>query len=115
MLTYEVGTEVRVWEAPVRGSFGDPYALSLPGIERMRLSTRGQGPKPPIHHLTGLIPVEAGLGSSTLRLPLTPWLQTTVPGVMGEGGIPFPSDGPLGAAIVTIPPRTWTTPTLSSR
>src|SRR3989442_14024699 len=44
ILTNELGTEVRVWEEPVRGSFGDPSALRLPGIERMRLSTRGQGP-----------------------------------------------------------------------
>ena len=51
----------------------------------MRVGIRGQGPKPPIHHLTGLIPVEAGFGSSTFRMPVTPWLQTTVPGVMVGG------------------------------
>ncbi len=103
-------TEVRVWEEPVRGSFGDPYALSLPGIERMRASTRGQGPKPPIHHLTGLIPVEAGFGSSTFRMPVTPWLQTTVPGVMVGGIIAFLADGPLGTAIVTmLPPLQYMT------
>src|SRR5260370_471050 len=103
-------TEVRVWEEPVRGSFGDPYALSLPGMERMRLSTRGQGPKPPIHHLTGLIPVEAGFGSSTFRMPVTPWLQTTVPGLMVGGVIAFLADGPLGTAIVTmLPPLQYMT------
>lgn len=103
-------TEVRVWEEPVRGSFGDPYALSLPGIERMRVSTRGQGPKPPIHHLTGLTPVEAGFGSSTFRMPITPWLQTTVPGVMVGGVIAFLADGPLGTAIMTmLPPLAYMT------
>lgn len=109
-MTSELGTEVRVWEEPVRGSFGDPYALSLPGMERMRLSTRGQGPKPPIHHLTGLIPVEAGFGSSTFRMPVTPWLQTTVPGLMVGGVIAFLADGPLGTAIMTmLPPLQYMT------
>jgi len=103
-------SEVRVWEEPVRGSFGDPYALSLPGIERMRVSTRGQGPTPPIHHLTGLIPVEAGFGSSTFRMPVTPWLQTTVPGVIVGGVIAFLADGPLGTAIMTmLPPLAYMT------
>ncbi len=102
--------EVRVWEEPVRGSFGDPYALSLPGIERMRVTLRGQGPRPPIHHLTGLTPVEAGFGTSTFRMPVTPWLQTTVPGVMVGGIIAFLADGPLGTAIVTVlPPLSYMT------
>src|SRR5258708_2105523 len=76
----------------------------------MRLSIRGQGPKPPIHHLTGLIPVEAGLGSSTFRMPVTPWLQTTVPGLMVGGVIAFLADGPLGTAIMTmLPPLQYMT------
>ena len=109
-VSIDSGTEVRVWEEPVRGSFGDPYALSLSGIERMRVSTRGQGPKPPIHHLTGLIPVEAGFGSSTFRMPITPWLQTTVPGLMVGGVIAFLADGPLGTAIMTmLPPLQYMT------
>ncbi len=103
-------SEVRVWEEPVRGSFGDPSSLRLPGIERMRLSTRGQGLPPPIHHLTGLIPVEAGFGSSTFRMPVTPWLQTTVPGLIVGGVIAFLADGPLGTAIMTmLPPLAYMT------
>ena len=99
-----------MWEEPVRGSFGDQSTLLLPGVERMRLTTRGQGPPPPIHHLTGLTPVEAGFGSSTFRMPVTPWLQTTVPGVIVGGVIAFLADGPLGTSIVTIlPPLAYMT------
>ncbi len=106
----ELDTEVRVWEEPVRGSFGDLSSLLLPGIERMRLSTRGEGARPPIHHLTGLRPVESGFGTSTFSMPATPWLQTTVPGLMVGGIIAFLADGPLGTAIVTVlPPLAYMT------
>jgi uncharacterized protein (TIGR00369 family) len=99
-----VDAEVGVWEEPVRGSFGDLSGLALPGIERMRLSVRGATTAPPIHHLTGLKPVEAGLGSSTFSMPVTPWLQTTVPGLVTGGVIAFLADGPLGTAILTVLP-----------
>lgn len=109
-MTNELGTEVRVWEEPVRGSFGDLSSLSLPGVERLRLSTRGQGPRPPIHHLTGVRPVEAGFGSSTFSMPVTPWLQTTLPGLIVGGVIAFLADGPLGTAITTmLPPLAYMT------
>ena len=96
--------EVRVWEEPVRGSYGDLSSLGLPGVERMRLTTKGQTAPPPIHHLTGLTPVEAGFGSSTFSMPVTPWLQTTVPGLISGGVIAFLADGPLGTAIMTVLP-----------
>jgi uncharacterized protein (TIGR00369 family) len=103
-------SEVRIWEEPVRGSFGDLSSLRLAGIERMRLTTRGEGAPPPIHHLTGLRPVEAGFGTSTFSMPATPWLQTTVPGLMVGGIIAFLADGPLGTAIVTVlPPLAYMT------
>src|SRR2546426_10466292 len=103
-------SEVRVWEEPVRGSFGDLASLNLPGIERMRVSTRSEGSRPPIHHLTGLRPVEWGFGSSTFSMPVTPWLQTTVPGLMVGGIIAFLADGPLGTAIMTaLPPLAYMT------
>ncbi len=77
----------------------------------MRLYTRGQGGvPPPIHHLTGLTPVEAGFGSSTFRMPATPWLQTPLPGVMVGGVIAFVADAPLGTAIMTmLPPLAYIT------
>lgn len=76
----------------------------------MRRSSRGEGQTPPIHHLTGLTPVEAGFGTTTFRMPVTPWLQTTVPGVMVGGVIAFLADGPLGTAIMTVlPPLAYMT------
>jgi uncharacterized protein (TIGR00369 family) len=70
----------------------------------MLLSLRGLGPRPPIHHLTGVTPVEAGLGTTTFAMPVTPWLQTTVPGLITGGVIAFLADGPLGSAIMTSLP-----------
>jgi uncharacterized protein (TIGR00369 family) len=94
----------------VRGSFGDLSTLTLPGIERMRASTLNEASRPPIHHLTGLRPVEWGFGSSTFSMPVTPWLQTTVPGLMVGGIIAFLADGPLGTAILTVlPPLSYMT------
>jgi uncharacterized protein (TIGR00369 family) len=101
---------MRIWEEPVRGSFGDLSSLLLPGIERMRQTTRGEGARPPIHHLTGLRPVESGFGTSTFSMPVTPWLQTTVPELLVGGIIAFLADGPLGTAIVTVlPPLAYMT------
>jgi uncharacterized protein (TIGR00369 family) len=103
-------SEVRVWEEPVRGSFGDASSLSLPGVERMSQNTRDIGARPPIHHLTGLKPVEAGFGTSTFAMPVTPWLQTVVPGLITGGTISFVADGPLGGAIIsTLPPLGYMT------
>lgn len=77
--------EAPAWEEPVRGSFGDPAALALSGVERMRRTVRGDGAPPPIHHLTGLKPVEAGFGTSTFSMPVIPWLLSTVPGLQCRG------------------------------
>ena len=99
-----------IWEEPVRGTFGDPSSLRLTGVERMRVTVRGESVPPPIYHLTGLIPTEAGYGSSTFAMPVTPWLQTTVPGLITGGILAFLADGPLGTAIMTVlPPLGYTT------
>ncbi len=96
--------DVRVWEEPVRGFFGDVASLALPGVERMRRTVRRESPPPPIYHLTGLIPVESGYGTSTFAMPVSPWLQTTVPGLITGGVLAFLADGPLGTAIATVLP-----------
>ena len=97
-------TATPIWEEPVRGTFGDPSSLRLTGVERMRATVRGESSPPPIYHLTGLIPTEAGYGSSTFAMPVTPWLQTTVPGLITGGILAFLADGPLGTAIMTVLP-----------
>ncbi len=96
--------DVPVWEEPVRGTFGDPSSLALSGVDRMRRTVRGVLSPPPIHHLTGLTPTESGFGTSTFAMPASPWLQTTVPGLMTGGVLAFLADGPLGTAIMTVLP-----------
>lgn len=84
--------------------------LSLSGLDRMRRTVRGGAGRPPIHHLTGLVPTESGFGTSTFAMPASPWLQTTVPGLMTGGVLAFLADGPLGTAIMTVlPPLTYMT------
>jgi uncharacterized protein (TIGR00369 family) len=97
-------SDVRIWEEPVRGSFGDLSDLRLPGVERLLRNVHGQGARPPIHHLTGLTPIEAGVGTSAFSMPVTPWLQSTVPSLMTGGVLAFLADGPLGTAISTVLP-----------
>ncbi|HKV89517.1 MAG TPA: PaaI family thioesterase [Candidatus Dormibacteraeota bacterium] len=95
---------IPIWEEPVRGSFGDASTLALPGVERMRLSVQGATTPPPIHHLTGLAPVDAAHGLSTFAMPASPWLQGPVPDLITGGVIAFLADGPLGTAIMTVLP-----------
>ncbi|HUZ85917.1 MAG TPA: PaaI family thioesterase [Candidatus Baltobacterales bacterium] len=95
----------RIWEEPVRGSFGDASSLALSGLERMVQTAKGLSAAPPIHHLTGLRPVDASPGTCTFEMPVTPWLETMVPGLITGGVIAFLADGPLGGAIITsLPP-----------
>ena len=90
--------------------FGDLSVLALPGLERMRATVRGRAARPPIHHLTGLTPSESGFGTSTFTMPASPWLQTTVPGLMTGGVLAFLADGPLGTSIMTVlPPLAYMT------
>ena len=100
----EIQSEVRVWEQPVRGFFGDLASLALPGVERMQGAIRGELPRPPIYHLTGLTPIDAGHGYSTFTMPVSPWLQSTVPGLITGGVLAFLADGPLGTAMATVLP-----------
>jgi uncharacterized protein (TIGR00369 family) len=94
----------RVWEQPVRGSYADPSVLGLNGLDRMRAVVKGRMPAPPIHHLTGLVPVEAGPGTCTFSMPATPWFLTLA-GLFNAGVMAWVADAPLGSAILTaLPP-----------
>lgn len=99
---------------PVRGGYPPASHLTLPGVERMRAFLRGEAPPPPIHHLTGIRPVEAGVGFSTFSMPASPWLQTHAGVFLGGWGA-FVADAPFGGAVVTTlgPGQVATTSELS--
>ena len=96
--------EGEIWKEPVRGGYADVSFLGLDGMERMRASLEGYGFAPPIHHLTGLRPIEGGPGSAAFTMPASPWWQTSA-GVFTPGTMAFLADAPLGASISTaLPP-----------
>ncbi len=99
-----------IFEEEARGGFFDPALIGYSGLELMRLFLgairEGRGTPPPIHHLTGVIPTEAGPGMSTFRMPASGWLATPA-GVFLGATIGIPADGALGTAIqTTLPPAT---------
>jgi hypothetical protein len=70
-----------IFEEEPRGGFFDPALAGYSGLELMRLFLgafrEGKGAPPPIYHLTGLVPTEAGPGMSTFRMPASGWLATS--------------------------------------
>ena len=101
-------------DEPVRGVFGDFSWLRLSGLDACRMFARGELPAPPIHHLTGLTPTEAGLGTMTFAMPVTEWLQDSV-GIIWGGVYAFLVDAPISMALQTgLPPgKVLTTAELS--
>jgi uncharacterized protein (TIGR00369 family) len=86
---------------PVRGEvLGQEVWDTRSGLEVIEEQIRGELPLPPISHLTGLEPVEAGEGSLTMRLPATEWLNS--PGRRVQGGaITMLADAALAGAVET--------------
>jgi uncharacterized protein (TIGR00369 family) len=94
----------------------DPYERSWPrtlvskeawermsGLELMMRHITGDLPGPPIHHLTGLRPTEAGEGTVTFVLPATEWLCSPLASV--EGGMTaMLADAALASAVQTTVP-----------
>jgi uncharacterized protein (TIGR00369 family) len=85
---------------PVRGSYPSIEFLALTGIDRMRASSKGLMPKPPIHHLFGLTPLSSSVAQTTFVMPASPWLQSAA-GVFLPGTTALLADAPLGSAILT--------------
>jgi uncharacterized protein (TIGR00369 family) len=94
-------------EEPVRGRFAyleHPWLFSLPPTEQMRPFIERRVPLPPIHHLTGLAPVDAGPGTSTWTMPASPWWQSAAR-VFPGGALAVVADAALGGAIYNTLPR----------
>ena len=98
-----------VIEEPVRGRYAyleHPWLFSLPPAEQMRPFVERRVPLPPIHHLTGLVPVDAGPGTSTWSMPASPWWQSAA-GIFPGGALAVVADAALGGAIYnTLPTGT---------
>lgn len=90
----------RMIDEPLRGTIGDVSSLRLSGLDAMRRAVRRQAPPPPMHHLTGLTPTEAGLGTMTFTLPVTRWLEDSV-GVIWGGVYALLADAPISTALYT--------------
>jgi uncharacterized protein (TIGR00369 family) len=88
--------------------------FALPGIDQVRGFIKQQTPRPPISHLTGMLPVEAGPGLTTFTMPASEWLLSP-PGLIQGGALAVLADGPLGCAIQTslAPATPYTTAELS--
>ncbi len=104
------------WQEPVRGGHPDIALLTLPGIEQVRVMLDGRAPRPPISHLTGMIPTEVGEGHAVFTMPASDWLATPQ-GPIQLGTLCVLADGPLGCAVQTVLPggTLYTTSELSLR
>jgi uncharacterized protein (TIGR00369 family) len=79
---------------------------TLSGAEIVARQLRGELPKPPISHLTGIEPTGFEDGAATLRLPCTEWLASPIGTVQG-GVIAMLADMAMMIALhSTTPPGT---------
>jgi uncharacterized protein (TIGR00369 family) len=94
-------------DEPVRGRYAYlefPWLFSLPPEEQMRPFIEHRVPLPPIHHLTGLTPVQWTRASSTWEVPASPWWRTGA-GLFPGGAHAVVADAALGGAIFNTLPR----------
>lgn len=88
-------------DEPVRGRYAyleHPWLFGLPPHEQIRPFIEREVPLPPIHHLTGLAPVESTPTSSTWSMPASPWWRTAA-GLFPGGAIAVVVDAALGTAV----------------
>ena len=94
-------------DEPVRGRYAyleHPWLFGLPPHEQIRPFIERQVPLPPIHHLTGLAPVESTPTSSTWSMPASPWWRSAA-GIFPGGALAVVVDAALGTAVFGGLPR----------
>lgn len=91
------------WQEPVRGGYLPEALFARPGIDQLRSFERDQAPYPPIHHLTGMRPTDAGEGWSVFEMPATDWLVGS-DGLLDRSVLAVLADGPLGSAFQSVLP-----------
>jgi uncharacterized protein (TIGR00369 family) len=93
-----------ITDEPHRGAIGDLRAFQTPGLDSVRRYIRGELPGGPVNRLTGSRPTEAGPGTATFSMPVTPWLEDGF-GIYWGGIFALFADAPLAVAIWTgLPP-----------
>lgn len=98
------GERLDPWERPVRGEVLEPAVWErMSGLDILRGHVDGTLPAPPIHHLTGLRPVQAASGEASFALPCHEWLCSPL-GTVEGGAIAMLADGALVSAIQTTAP-----------
>lgn len=75
----------------------------MTGLELMQAFVAGDLPLPPIHHLTGLMPIAADAGTCTFSLPCSQWLCSPLARVEG-GFVAMLADSAIAAAVQTTLP-----------
>ena len=85
------------------GVIGQEVWDELPGAEIVRRQLAGELPPPPLHHLTGLAPVEIGEGTATVVMPCSEWLASPSGRLQG-GAIAMLADFAMLIAVETTVP-----------
>lgn len=80
------------------------------GLEILRDVINGELPRPPIHHLTGLRPTEAGEGEAVAVLPCSKWLSTSAGTIQGGFTAMLAESAMTSAAFSTAGPDTAVAP-----
>jgi uncharacterized protein (TIGR00369 family) len=108
-------TDLKPFEAPDHET-PDPYLRpapngviqpevweELPGVEIVRRQLVGDLPPPPLHHLTGVEPVEIGEGTAVVTMPSSEWLASPSGRLQG-GAIAMLADFAMLIAVETTVP-----------
>jgi uncharacterized protein (TIGR00369 family) len=72
----------------------------LSGLEILRKQLAGELPRPPLHYLTGIEPVEVGDGAARVRMPASEWLASPTRTIQG-GTIAMMADFAMLVAVQT--------------
>jgi uncharacterized protein (TIGR00369 family) len=75
----------------------------MTGLEVLQAQVVGELPRPPLHFLTGLLPIEVSAGRAVFTLPCHEWLCSPL-GTVEGGVIAMVADSALASAIQTTAP-----------
>lgn len=93
---------VEPWQRPVVGEVLTPDAIGQhSGLDLLRSQVAGELPLPPVHHLTGITPLEVDQGHASFAMPTGPWTQTHAGAVYG-GAIAFLASSAVSGAAQTL-------------